>query len=111
MVPLIVFYLHVVAFAAVFTKRWQEEGLSEGILGVLFMALIFFVGWSMSSFLMRLILPPEGFGEYFDADAASLALLAVCESVFYYFYLKKDSRASKEDESIPASLQKPPSAV
>ncbi|HSQ73948.1 MAG TPA: hypothetical protein VLT13_00215 [Bacteroidota bacterium] len=111
MVPLIVFYLHVVAFAAVFTKRWQEEGLSEGLLGVLFMALIFFVGWSMSSFLLRLVLPPEGFGKYFDADAASLALLAVAESVFYYFYFKKDSRPAKEEEPIPASLQKPPSAV
>ncbi len=91
MIPLIVFYLHVVAFAVVFTRRWQEEGVSEGILGVIFVALIFFVGWSMSSFLLRLVLAPEGFGRWLDRDAASLALLAAAESVFYYFYFKKDA--------------------
>jgi len=109
MVPLIIFYLHVVAFAAVFTRRWQEEGVSEGILGVLFMALIFFVGWSMSSFLMRLVLQPEGFGKLFDADAASLTLLAVAESVFYYFYFKRDTPQAHPEEPVPPSLQKPPS--
>jgi len=97
MVPLVVFYLHVVAFAAVFTKRWQEEGFSEGILGVLFMALIFFVGWSMASFLMRLIMPPEGFGRHFDADAAALALLVVAEAVFYYFYFRKETPAAEQE--------------
>jgi hypothetical protein len=91
MVPLFVFYAHVIAFSAVFTKRWQEEGVTEGILGVLFMLLIFFVGWSMASFLLRLVLPPEGFGKWMDADAAALALLAIVESVFYYFYFKKDT--------------------
>ena len=102
MVPLVVFYLHVVAFAAVFTRRWQEEGMSEGILGVLFMALIFFVGWSMASFLMRLILPPEGFGKMFNADAAALASLTLAESVFYYFYFKKDTPPD-EGEDAPAT--------
>ena len=97
MVPLIVFYAHVVAFTAVFTKRWQEEGVTEGFLGVLFMLLIFFVGWSMASFVMRLILPPEGFGRWLDADAAALAVLAAVESVFYYFYFRKDApREEKE---------------
>jgi drug/metabolite transporter (DMT)-like permease len=99
MVPLVVFYAHIIAFAAVFTKRWQEEGVSEGFLGVLFMLLIFFVGWSMASFVMRLIMPPEGFGKWMDADAAALAVLAVCESVFYYFYFRKDSPASEPEDA------------
>ncbi len=101
MVPLIVFYAHIIAFTAVFTKRWQEEGVSEGSLGVLFMLLIFFVGWSMASFVMRLVLPPEGFGRWLDADAAALAVLAVVESVFYYFYFKKD--APREDQEAPVT--------
>ncbi len=103
MIPLIVFYLHVVAFALVFTKRWQEEGVSEGVLGVVFMALIFFVGWSMSSFLLRLVLPPEGFGRWFDADAASLALLTAAESVFYFFYFREDSPPRGEDDAEPTA--------
>lgn len=100
MVPLFVFYAHVVAFTAVFTKRWQEEGVSEGALGVLFMLLIFFVGWSMASFVLRLMLPPEGFGKWMDADAAALALLAVVESVFYYFYFRKDRPEPADEDPV-----------
>ncbi|MBK7256884.1 MAG: hypothetical protein IPI01_03515 [Ignavibacteriae bacterium] len=100
MVPLIVFYAHIIAFAAVFTRRWQEEGVGEGSLGVLFMLLIFFVGWSMASFVMRLILPPEGFGTWMNADAAALAVLALVESVFYYFYFKKDAPEEEQEEIV-----------
>lgn len=91
MVPLIVFYAHIVGFAAAFTHRWQEEGVKEGALAVIFMLLIFFVGWSMSSFLMRLLLPSEGFGKGLDGDAAALLLLAAAEAVFYFFYFRKDT--------------------
>lgn len=91
MIPLLVFYLHIVAMAAAFTKRWQEEGMSEGVLAVFFMALIFFVGWSMTTFIMRLMMEAAGFGRFLDRDAASLLLLTVAEGIFYYFYLKSDS--------------------
>jgi|WetSurMetagenome_2_1015567.scaffolds.fasta_scaffold19739_6 hypothetical protein len=91
MVALIVFYLHIVTFASVFTKRWQEEGLKEGLLGVIFMALIFFVGWSMSSFIIKLVMPEGGLGKVFDNDAAALTLLTCAEAVFYYFYFRSDS--------------------
>jgi hypothetical protein len=91
MVPLLVFYIHVVAIAAVFTKRWQDEGLTEGLLGVFFMGLIFFVGWSISSFILKLVMNKEGLGYFLDRDAASLLLLTAGEGVFYYFYLKDDT--------------------
>ena len=90
MVPLLVLYVHIVGSAAAFTRRWQEEGVGEGVLAVFFVALIFFVGWGMASFVMRIFMPPEGFGNLFDRDAASLALLTILESVFYYFYLRGD---------------------
>jgi hypothetical protein len=89
-IPLLVFYLHVVALAAVFTKRYQEESVGEGFLAVFFMALIFFVGWAMASFLMKLIMPPEGWATWFDRDAASLALLTLGEAVLYYFYFREE---------------------
>jgi hypothetical protein len=95
MVELIVFYLHVVMFTAVFTKRWQEEGLKEGILGVLFMMLIFFVGWSMASFLVKMAMPAGGLGKAFDNDAAALVFLTLGEAVFYYFYFKTDAPAEE----------------
>jgi hypothetical protein len=93
-VPLIVFYLHVVAIAGVCTRRWQEEGLAEGFLAVFFMALIFFVGWSMASFVMKLFMSAGGAGPALNRDAASLLLLTVAEAVFYYFYLRGEDRPS-----------------
>jgi hypothetical protein len=91
-IPLLVFYLHIVAVATAFTKRWQEEGLTEGALAVFFMGLIFFVGWSMTSFVMKLVMSREGLGRFFDRDAASLLLLTLAEGVFYYFYLRDEGR-------------------
>jgi hypothetical protein len=90
MIPLFVFFAHIVAFAAIFTKRWQDEGIVEGMLGVVFALLLFFVGWSMASFILKLVMQPEGFGSWCDRDAASLLLLTAAEGVFYYFYLRKD---------------------
>ena len=106
MVPLIVFYIHVVFLAAAFTTRWQEEGWGEGLLAVFFVALIFFVGWSMTSFVVKMIMPPEGFGIAFDRDAASLALLALGEAVFYYFYLRSESaEPPEESRNLPQAKE------
>jgi hypothetical protein len=88
MIPLFVFFVHVVAVTAVFTKRWQEDGLTEGFLSVFFMAVIFFVGWSMSSFTMKLFMSQDGVAPWFNRDAAALLLLTAAETVFYYFYFR-----------------------
>ena len=101
MVELLVFYVHIVAVVSMFTKRWQEEGLSEGFLVVFFMALIFFVGWSISTFLMKLLMEKEGLGMFFDRDAASLLFLTVGESVLYYFYLRDEHKPGHVDEGGP----------
>jgi len=99
MIPLLVFYVHIVALTAVFTKRWQEDGLVEGFLGVFFMGLIFFVGWAISSFILKLFMSQEGMGVFLDRDAASLLLLTVAEAVFYYFYFQEKPEAGVvEDE-------------
>jgi hypothetical protein len=96
MIPLFVFFVHIVAVTAVFTRRWQEEGLSEGFLSVFFMAVIFFVGWSMSSFAMKLFMSQEGLTGWFDRDAASLLLLTVAETVFYYFYFREKEKPASD---------------
>ena len=98
MIPLIVFYVHIVAVAFAFTRRWQEEGVAEGFLAVFFLALIFFVGWSISSFILKLLMSKEGLGMLLDRDAASLLLLTAGEGVFYYFYLKEST-----DEALTSS--------
>jgi hypothetical protein len=89
-----VFYAHILALAAGFTKRYQEEGIAEGFLAVFFVALIFFVGWSISSFLLKFLIGPEGLGPLLDRDALSLLLLTAGEAVFYYFFLRDDTPPS-----------------
>lgn len=98
MIPLLVFYVHIIGFAAGFTRRWQEEGVSAGFLALFFMGLIFFVGWSMASFIMKLLLPAGGLGPPLDRDAASLLLLTAAEAVFYHYYFRKGP-----PEGAPAS--------
>jgi hypothetical protein len=93
-IPLVVFYLHIVAIAGVYTRRWQEEGLAEGFLAVFFMALIFFVGWSMASFVMKFFMTAGNAGGGWNRDSASLLLLTAAEGVFYYFYLKGEEKTS-----------------
>lgn len=89
MIPLIVFYLHIVAAVWAFTKRWQEEGLKEGFLAVAFMGLIFTVGWTLTTLSLQVIISPKGFGPGLDRDSLTLLLLTVGEAVFYYWYLRK----------------------
>lgn len=98
MIPLIVFYLHIVGVVAVFTRRYQAAGVGEGFLAVFFMGLIFFVGWAMASFIIKLVLPEDGLALWFDADAASLALLTIAESILYYFYFKDEGREMVSEE-------------
>jgi hypothetical protein len=103
MIPLLVFFVHVVGFAAIFTKRWQEEGVGEGVLGVVFALLIFFVGWSMASFIVKFFMQPEGFGKWCDRDATSLLLLTVAEGIFYYLYLRNAHTERRNDRPQQAN--------
>lgn len=92
MITLFIFYLHLIAGVAIFTKRWQEEGLKEGFLGVGFLALIFSVGWSITTFVMQLLIDQRGFGPLLDRDTLALLLLVVVESVFFSYQLRKKRR-------------------
>ena len=93
MLTLFIFYLHTVAAAALFTKRWQEGGVGEGVMAVGFLALIFSVGWSLSTFALKLLIDEKGFGIWLDRDTLSLLLLTVMEAVFYYFQMKRKKRS------------------
>lgn len=89
MITLFVFYVHTVAAVVLFTKRWQEGDWKEGLLAVGFLALVFSVGWSISTFILKLVIDEKGFSVWLDRDALSLTLLLLMESIFFYFQLKK----------------------
>ena len=95
MITLFIFYIHVVAAVVIYTKRWQEENWKEGLLAVGFLALIFSVGWSISTFILKLLMEEKGFGIWFDRDAASLTLLLILESIFFYLQLRRKRRKLK----------------
>lgn len=88
MVTLFVFYIHTIAAVYAFTDQYQEEGVAAGTLAVAFMTIIFSIGWSISTFVLKYLMTEKGFGVYLNRDAMSLALLTIGEAVFYYFYLK-----------------------
>lgn len=84
MIPLIIFYLHIVGISAAFTSEYQKEGTGAAFLSVGFIVLIFSVGWTISSFVMKYFVSEAGFGIWLNRDAISLVLLTIGEMIFYY---------------------------
>ena len=105
MVILFVFYIHVIAAAVAFTRRWQESDWKEGFLAVGFIVLIFVVGWQMSTFLMKLVTDEKGFGKWLDRDALSLLLLTVMEGVFYIIQMKRKAAARLRREAAGETVR------
>ena len=95
MITLFVFYVHVIAAVTIFTKRWQEGDWKEGLLAVGFLALIFSVGWSISAFLLKLVIYEKGFGPWFDRDTMALVLLLIMESIFFTIQLRRKRKKIK----------------
>ena len=92
MITLFIFYVHVIAAAALFTKRWQEGDWKEGILAVGFLALIFSIGWSIAAFIVKLVIDEKGFGVWLDRDTMSLLLLLIMESIFFYLQMRRKKK-------------------
>ncbi|MBU2444271.1 MAG: hypothetical protein KJ666_01690 [Bacteroidetes bacterium] len=88
MITAFFFYIHIIFALYVFTKRWQEESLGAAFLVLIFIGIIFSVGWTLSYFLVSLIIEPEGFGKFYNRDTISLTLLTILEFFFYSFYFK-----------------------
>jgi hypothetical protein len=95
MIPVIVFYAHVVFLVYIFTKNLIEEGRVSAFLSILFIIVIFSVGWTFSEFLLGFFIKPEGFGLMFPRAAFSLILLTIIEIIFYKFYYKGKQYTNK----------------
>lgn len=92
MITLLIFYAHTIAAVVIYTKRWQETDWKEGLLGVGFLLLIFSVGWSITTFIVKLLVSEKGFATWLDRDTLALLLLAVIEAVFFYVQMKRKQR-------------------
>jgi hypothetical protein len=92
MIPLIIFYLHIVGISAAFTSEYQKDGIGSAFLSIGFIVLIFSVGWTISSFVLKYIMSEAGFGIWLNRDAISLLLLTIGEAIFYYNYYNEERR-------------------
>jgi hypothetical protein len=95
MIPVIIFYIHFVFLVYVFTKNFIEETVQSAILNVVFVIIIFSVGWTVSEFLMSLIMGDKGVSLLLPRYAFSLTFLTVIEFFFYRFYYLSKSRSER----------------
>lgn len=94
MIPVFIFFLHTLLLVYIFSKNYIEEGMLSAFLSVLFVIIIFSVGWTFSEFVLGFFMGIEGFGLLFPRAAFSLAMLTILESVFYKFYYSKKNVTS-----------------
>jgi hypothetical protein len=88
MITALIFFIHLIFALVVFTKKWQDESLSSGLLNLGLIGILFAVGWSISGMLVKGLMEQEGFGIYLDRDTISLLLLTIAEYFFYKMYYK-----------------------
>ena len=89
MVPVVIFYAHVIFLAYVFTKNYIEQNFVSAFLSSIFIVIIFSVGWTLSEFILSLFMESQGLSLLFPRAAFSLLLVSVLEVTFYTFYFKR----------------------
>lgn len=90
MVSAVIFASHLIFACIIFTKKWQDESLSAAFTNIALIVILFAVGWSVTTSLVKLIFEPQGFGLYYNSDDIALTLLTIIEVVFYKVYYGND---------------------
>jgi hypothetical protein len=88
MITAIIFFAHFIFTLIIFTKKWQDEGLSAAWMNVGLIVILFAVGWTVTGMIAKILMEQEGLGIHFDRDTFSLTLLTIMEVFFYRFYYK-----------------------
>ena len=86
MITAIIFFAHFIFTLIIFTKKWQDEGLSAAWMNVGLIVILFAVGWTVTGMIAKILMEQEGLGIHFDRDTFSLTLLTIMEVFFYRFY-------------------------
>lgn len=90
MIAGLIFFVHFIFILVIFSKKWQNESLSSAFTNAILIIILFAIGWSLTTFITKLIIDTKGFGIYFDRDTLSLSLLTIAEYFFYKMYFGKD---------------------
>ena len=99
MIPVLIFWIHIVGGVYLFVKRYSEETLSEAFLSLGFAAIVFTAGWTLSSFVIRIAFGQKGISEILNSDSLSLILLTLLEAVFYRLWFRKSKRSDHLEET------------
>jgi len=86
MISALIFAAHLVFMCVIFTKKWQDENISSAFTNLALMIILFAVGWSIATSIVKIFFEPKGLGIQFDADTIALTLLSISEYFFYRFY-------------------------
>jgi hypothetical protein len=116
MVSAFIFALHFLAAVYIFL-RYKKTSLSDALLAVAFVGIIFAVGWTIATMLINLLFSIRWFTDWYwqpleshtwwiirkelNPDTLSLLLLTSGEIVFYRFYF----HAEKKKEKTPLNRQ------
>jgi uncharacterized membrane protein YhdT len=88
MITAIIFFAHFIFTLIIFTKKWQDEGLSAAWMNVGLIVILFAVGWTVTGMIAKILMEQAGFGIHFDRNTFSLTLLTIMEVFFYRFYYR-----------------------
>ena len=113
MVAGFIFLLHIAAAVYGFVTRKKSGGMSEGLLAVAFVGIVFAVGWTIATMLTNLLFTPEFFIKWYyhqtdsfflrilrkeiSRDTISLLILTAGELGFYYLFLKEGGNEEKTE--------------
>ena len=98
MISALIFTAHLMFILVIFTKKWQNESLSSAFINFALIVILFAVGWSITTAVVKLFIDSKGFGIQFDADTISLTLLSIVEYFFYKFYYGEKETVSGTTE-------------
>lgn len=97
MISALIFIIHLIFIILLFYRSRNAESAGRAVINVLFVLLIFSVGWALTAFIINLIIPFEGMGKHFDRDTITLTLLTVAE-VFFYKNFFRDVFISEDEK-------------
>jgi len=98
MISAIIFFAHFIFTLIIFTKKWQDEGISAAWMNVGLIVILFAVGWTVTGMIAKILMEQEGLGIHFDRDTFSLTLLTIMEVFFYRFYYSET--VTEDDKEI-----------
>ncbi len=96
MIAGLIYILHIIAAIYAFISRYRKGGISEGLIAVGFIVLIFSVGWTIATMLVNVIFEPKGLTEWFNRDTIALTLITLAEAVFYSLFFSRDRNRIEE---------------